>query len=173
MARNSTEPLVASTIWSRENPLFPAHGVNRTLPSIYKCGNMLILKGVVCSGGPLHSCTILEYLTYSFVPSSRNMFWLHGRIEGIRKKVASLNPAHSFVICIECAFREGCPQELPLSPRCLQRVLDLRRVISLLIIRPLEYYSGQICIAALRINQYKIVMPRGSSFISLDCRLCD
>ena len=36
MARNSTERLVASTVWSREDPLFPAHGVNTTLLSIYK-----------------------------------------------------------------------------------------------------------------------------------------
>ena len=39
MARISTVRLVASTIWSREYPLFPAHrhhGVNTTRPSIYK-----------------------------------------------------------------------------------------------------------------------------------------
>ena len=46
MARNSTERLVASEIWSRENPLFSAHrqhGVNLT-SNILKCGIMLILK---------------------------------------------------------------------------------------------------------------------------------
>ena len=44
MGRNYIERLVASAIWSRENPLFPAHcqhGVD--LPFIsYKCGIMLI-----------------------------------------------------------------------------------------------------------------------------------
>ena len=30
MARNSMEQLVASMIGSRENPLFPVHGVNTT-----------------------------------------------------------------------------------------------------------------------------------------------
>ena len=45
MARNFTEHLVASTIWSREDPFFPVHGVNTALSSIYKCGIMLVLKG--------------------------------------------------------------------------------------------------------------------------------
>ena len=35
MARISKKQLVASTIGSRENPLFPAHAVNTTLPGIY------------------------------------------------------------------------------------------------------------------------------------------
>ena len=44
--------LVASTVYSREDPFFPAHQVSsRRLhinsPSIYKCGIMLFLKGGV------------------------------------------------------------------------------------------------------------------------------
>ena len=70
MGRNSTEQLVASTFGSREDPLFSAHGVNTTLPSIYKFGIMLVLKGMVFLHDPLHSCTILEHMTYSFVLSS-------------------------------------------------------------------------------------------------------
>ena len=60
MARSSTEQLVASTIESRENPDFPAHGVKTILPGIYdvactrsqdnpsrhlRCGIKLSLKG--------------------------------------------------------------------------------------------------------------------------------
>ena len=44
MIRNSTDGLVASAIWSREDPLFSAHRQHRVnLPfNIYKCGIMLI-----------------------------------------------------------------------------------------------------------------------------------
>ena len=48
MAMNSTERLVAGTIWSRDDPLFPAHrrlGVKPPFKIYYKCGIMLILKG--------------------------------------------------------------------------------------------------------------------------------
>ena len=44
MARNSTEELVAITIWSRDNPFILAHGVDTTFPSIYKHSVMLVLK---------------------------------------------------------------------------------------------------------------------------------
>ena len=54
MARNSTEHLVASTIWSREDPFFSVHGVNTALPSIYKCDIMLVLKGAVFLPEPLY-----------------------------------------------------------------------------------------------------------------------
>ena len=129
MARNSTEQLVVSTIGSREDPLFPAHGVNTTLPGIDDV-IMLVLKGVVFLHDPLYSCTILEeYLTSSF------------RL--LADCVGSLNPAHSFVIHSECSFREGWPRELAHSPRYSKRVLDLGRV-SLKTARSLVYYSGQI-----------------------------
>ena len=42
------EHLVASAIWSRDDPLFTAHrqlGVNLPINIYYKCGIMLILKG--------------------------------------------------------------------------------------------------------------------------------
>ena len=43
MARNSKEWMVV--IWSREDPLFPAHQDEVNPPSnIYKCGIMLLLK---------------------------------------------------------------------------------------------------------------------------------
>ena len=71
MARISTERLVASTIWSRENPLFPAHRHHRvktTRPSIYKqllCRAGFKGRGVLID--PLYRCTIVQYLTHSFV----------------------------------------------------------------------------------------------------------
>ena len=42
MARNSTEQLVTSSVGSREDPLFPAHRINTTLPSICECGIKLV-----------------------------------------------------------------------------------------------------------------------------------
>ena len=78
MAKYSMEQLVASTIRSREDPPFPAHGVNTTLPSIYKYVIVLTLKGVVFLHDLLNSCTILEYLTSSFVLSSRSVILLNG-----------------------------------------------------------------------------------------------
>ena len=69
---------MVSTIESREDPLFPSHEVNTTLPSIYKCGIMLIFKGVLFLHDPWYSCTILEYLTCSFALSSRAVLLLHG-----------------------------------------------------------------------------------------------
>ena len=57
--------------------------------------------------------------------------------------VASLYPAHIFIIHNECSFKEGCPGELAHSPRYLKRVLDLGRV-SLKTARSLMYYSSQI-----------------------------
>ena len=44
MGRNSTERLVASTIWSREDSFFPVHGANTALSSIYKRGIILGYK---------------------------------------------------------------------------------------------------------------------------------
>ena len=47
MVRNSTERLVASAIWSREDPWFPGHRnmVNPSFNIYYKFGIMLIQKG--------------------------------------------------------------------------------------------------------------------------------
>ena len=47
--------------------------------------------------------------------------------------------------------------------KVLQWVLDLGRVVSLLNARRLEY-SSLICLAALRLNQYKLVAPRWCLF---------
>ena len=73
MARNSAERLGGEyELESRESSFScTPSGVNTTLPSIYKCGIMLVLKGVVFSHDPLYCCsTVLEYLTYSLVISS-------------------------------------------------------------------------------------------------------
>ena len=72
------------------------------------------------------------------------------------------------VICSEFSFRKVCPRKLAHTPGHSQRALDLGRVLSLLTVRPLEYYSSQICIAALRLNQYKIVMPQVLYFLIVD-----
>ena len=60
MARNSTERLGGKYDLESGGPAFfcaPA-GVNTTLTSIYKCGVVLVLKGVVFSRGPLYCCTV-------------------------------------------------------------------------------------------------------------------
>ena len=146
MARDTTERLDGnSDLESRGSSFFctPARA-NTTLTSIYKCGFMLVLKVVVFLHDPSYCCcTLLKYPTYSFVSFSRVVFLLHGRVDRCSIVVVSLNPAHSFVICSEWSFREGCPRELAHSPSCSQRVLDLGRV-SLMTTRPLEYCSNLI-----------------------------
>ena len=154
---------MASTVWSREGQHFPVHRVNTTLPSIYKCVIMLDLKEVVLLRGSLHSCPILEYLTYSLVSLLTNCAFVNTD-KPSSSRFVSLDPARSFIISSERSFREGFPRELVHSPSYLQLALNLGRVLSLLTVRPSEYYSSQICIAALRI---------GSSFVFLDCRLCE
>ena len=59
MARIPWNGLVASTSWRRENPLFPAHlaEVNTAVSSIYKCGIMLVLKGMVFLRDHLYCCS--------------------------------------------------------------------------------------------------------------------
>ena len=97
MARTSTERLVASTIWSRENPLFPAHrhhGVNTTHPSIYK--QMLYHAGFRGRGiliDPLYRCTTVQYLTYNLVFFLLKCYFVHmDESSDIQKTFASLNP---------------------------------------------------------------------------------
>ena len=63
----------------------------------------------------------------------------HGRIEKYSIVVASLNPAHSFVICSKYSFREGCTRKFAHSPSYSQQALDLGSV-SLMTAPPLEYY---------------------------------
>ena len=74
---------MASTIWSREDPLFlhTLAEVNSALPSIYKCGIMLVLKAVVFLREYLSDLPVLQYLASSFVTFSRNVLLLHGRVE--------------------------------------------------------------------------------------------
>ena len=122
---------MTSTIGSREDPLFSGHGVNTTLPSIYKCSIMLVLKGAMFLHDPLYSCTTLEYLTSKFCSFVANCAF----VTQSSIRFSSLNPAHSFVIRSECSFREGCPQELAHIPSCLKRALNLVRVLSLLAVR--------------------------------------
>ena len=64
MARNSTERMVASAIWSRDDPLFSPHHRHRVNPpfNIYNCSIMLNLKGGV-SIDLLYCCTAAYYLT--------------------------------------------------------------------------------------------------------------
>ena len=102
------------------------------------------------------TATVLEYLTYSFVSFLANCAFVNtDEPSGIQ--FASLNPAHSFVIRSERSFREGCPRELAHSPKYSQLALNLERILSLLPAQPLEYYSSRAYIAALRLNQYKVV----------------
>ena len=61
---------MASAIWSREDPLFPAHrqlGVDPLFNIYYKCGIMLILKGWSLIDS-LNCCTVtvVPHMTLSF-----------------------------------------------------------------------------------------------------------
>ena len=94
-----------------------------------------VFKVVVFFALSLVLLTVLEYLTYNFVFFLANCAL---RVVAFETKFASLNLAHSFVICSEGSFREGCHRELVHSPSYLQRVLDLGRVLLLLTARPLE-----------------------------------
>ena len=87
----------------------------------------------------LYYCTVPDIQFCLFLANS--LFSNTGEPSGIR--VASLNPAHSFVIRSECSFRGGCPRELPHSPSYSKRVLDLGRV-PLGTARPPENYNSQI-----------------------------
>ena len=57
MARNSAERLVASVIWSREDPRFPGHRQHGqpTFQHPLQVWCYADYKGVVC---PLHRCTV-------------------------------------------------------------------------------------------------------------------
>ena len=59
MAKSSQSGLVVSAIWSREDPFFPVHLSSSQYinsPSIYKCGVMLALNGVVFLCDNLYFC---------------------------------------------------------------------------------------------------------------------
>ena len=64
MARNSTEWRGGEYDLESRASAFsctpPAAGANTVLPSIYKCGIMLVLKGVVFLRGPLYCCTVSD-----------------------------------------------------------------------------------------------------------------
>ena len=97
IARFSTERLMTSIIWSRENSMFPAHrhhGVNTTRPSIYK--QMLyhaVLKGRGVLIDPLYRCTTVKNLTLSFVFFFlKSSFVRTSKSSDIQKIFASLNP---------------------------------------------------------------------------------
>ena len=97
MTRASTERLVASMIWSREIPLFPAHrhhGVNTTRPIIYK--QMLYHAGFRGRGiliDPLCHCTTVQYLIYNLVLFLLKCSSVHtDESSDIQKTFASLNP---------------------------------------------------------------------------------
>ena len=97
MVRISTERLVASTSWSRENPLFPAHRhprVKTTRPSIYKqllCHAGFKGRGVLID--PLYRCTTVQYLTYHFACFLLKCSFVHMyESSDIQKTFVSLSP---------------------------------------------------------------------------------
>ena len=69
MARNFAERLVASVIWSREDPRFPGHRQHGqpTFQHPLQVWCYADYKGVVC---PLHRCTVtvVPHMTLSFPP---------------------------------------------------------------------------------------------------------
>ena len=85
----------ASTIWIREDLLFPAHlaGVKTILRNIYKCGIMLVLKGMMFLRDHLYS--------YNSYMDEHNVI----------RKFASLNLAHSYYYSQRVLIQGG------LSPR--------------------------------------------------------
>ena len=83
-----------------------ATGANTVLPSIYKCGVMLVLKGVVLLRGTLYCCTVPNIWVCLFLAKC---VCYTDESSVIRNEFASLNLAHSFGIRSECSFREGCP----------------------------------------------------------------
>ena len=99
-------------IWSRDNSIFFLHTVSRSTQPFqtstsmryyaeFKEGGVLALSLVLL--------IVLEYVIHIclYSPSQIVLFeWLKSLV------VASLNPAHSFVIRSECSFREGCRREL-------------------------------------------------------------
>ena len=66
MAKNNVECLVASAIWSREDPLFPVHRQLEVDPPFniyYKCDSMLFLKGWHLIN-EMNCCTAVTGITY-------------------------------------------------------------------------------------------------------------
>ena len=89
--------LVVSTVWSRDDPLFPAHQVSSrrhhiNSPSIYKHGIMLVLKGVLLLRDHLYCC---------------NGYYMD-ESNGIQK-FASLGLAHSCRYLQRVLVYEGLP----------------------------------------------------------------
>ena len=116
MARNSAERLSGEYDLEPRGSTFSCtrsqHNPSKYLQIWYHAG----FKGGGVFALSLVLRIVLEYLTHSFVSSSRIVFPSHGRIEQYSLRVASLNHTHSFIIRSECSFREGCPRELAHSP---------------------------------------------------------
>ena len=64
MARNSMERLVASAIWSRENPRFPGHQHGQSIQMWYYAG----FKGVLQSTVLLYCVTVVPRMALYFPP---------------------------------------------------------------------------------------------------------
>ena len=67
----------------------------------------------------------------------------------------------------------GLSQELAHSPSYSPASVGLGRVLSLKTTRPLEYYGSHILIAALRLNQNKVVASRYGSILVLYSLIVD
>ena len=121
MARNSTESLVATMIWSREDLLFyeHQHGVNPPFIT-WKCGVMLYQRGGVLIDLLYRCTTVLSYIAFSPFPADCACI----RTCDTRKKFASPNPCIA-LLSQRLLFREGCPRKLAQLVICSGR-LDWR-----------------------------------------------
>ena len=82
----------------------------------------------------------MVHLLSGLVFSLANCAFVHAdKSRDIRKKIAFLNLAHSYVIHSECSIRKSSPRELEHSHSCWKRALELGRVLSLLASRPLVW----------------------------------
>ena len=87
IARTPLSGLAASTIWSREDPLFSVHQVSDNTSTPQASTNVVLcwfLKGVVFLRDSLYCCTVL---THSFVSSFRIVLELQGQIEWHSKEI--------------------------------------------------------------------------------------
>ena len=85
---------------------------------------------------PFVLLTVLEYATHSFISFLANCDFIT-QSSDIRKKFAYLNPR---IAAASVRSRRIVPENSR-SPSYLQRALDMERGLSLLAVRPLEYYS--------------------------------
>ena len=167
MAKKSTERLVVSAIWSREDPLFPAHGQHGINPSftIYKCGIMLILKGWCFDGFLVLLYYFIGVLYMALSLSSRTV------LSYIRIRFASPNPRIALLLQ-RVLSREGCPREL------VQLVIRSGRLNwgGYHRLKPHELQSSNLRLlrCCVQIIKTKYIASRNRSrFVFIGCRPCD